>query len=149
MCLIQHLSGDNFPDYYLTQHIKKRMIRTKLPDLFAFRILMIISGFFKLCISGPVPIICIKTEKELYNTLGYRLIERGRLREAIEIFKLNVTEHLESWNVYDCLGEAYITNGDEELAIQNYRKSLDLNPVAYACSTGYTGKIANYRPIYF
>jgi Tfp pilus assembly protein PilF len=27
-----------------------------------------------------------------------------------------------------CLGEAYLTNGDTELAIQNYEKSLSLDP---------------------
>ena len=33
-----------------------------------------------------------------------------------------------SWNTYDSLGEAYMTNGDKELAIANYKKSLELNP---------------------
>lgn len=31
-------------------------------------------------------------------------------------------------NVYDSLGEAYMANGEKELAIQNYKKSLELNP---------------------
>ncbi|MGH9906168.1 MAG: DUF3471 domain-containing protein [Pyrinomonadaceae bacterium] len=31
-------------------------------------------------------------------------------------------------NTYDSLGEAYMVNGDKELAIQNYKKSLELNP---------------------
>ena len=29
---------------------------------------------------------------------------------------------------YDSLGEAYMENGDKELAIQNYKKSIELNP---------------------
>jgi tetratricopeptide (TPR) repeat protein len=33
-----------------------------------------------------------------------------------------------SFNVYDSLGEAYLMNGDKDLAIENYRKSLELNP---------------------
>ncbi len=62
------------------------------------------------------------------NTLGYYLLARNRIKEAIEIFKLNVEEYPEAFNVYDSLGEAYMNNGDKELAIENYEKSLTLNP---------------------
>jgi len=48
--------------------------------------------------------------------------------EAIEVFKINVKEFPESWNVYDSLGEAYVVNGDKESAIENYQKSVELNP---------------------
>jgi cytochrome c-type biogenesis protein CcmH/NrfG len=30
--------------------------------------------------------------------------------------------------VYDSLGEAYMDDGNEELAVQNYEKSLQLDP---------------------
>lgn len=62
------------------------------------------------------------------NDLGYQLLREDLVKEAIEIFKLNVAEYPKSWNVYDSLGEAYMKNGDKELAIQNYEKSLELNP---------------------
>lgn len=62
------------------------------------------------------------------NSLGYRLIEAGKNKEAIGIFKLNVEEHPKSWNVYDSLGEAYMKNDQKELAINFYRKSLEINP---------------------
>ncbi len=62
------------------------------------------------------------------NDLGYQLLQGDMVKEAIEIFKLNVVEYPNSWNVYDSLGEAYMKNGDKELAIQNYNKSLELNP---------------------
>jgi len=62
------------------------------------------------------------------NMLGYRLLNEGGLQDAISIFKLNVEEHPKSSNVYDSLGESYMKNGDRDLAIQNYKKSLDLNP---------------------
>jgi len=62
------------------------------------------------------------------NELGYQLLREDLIKEAIEIFKLNVTEYPKSWNVYDSLGEAYMKNGDKELAIENYKKSLELNP---------------------
>ena len=32
------------------------------------------------------------------------------------------------WNAYDSLGEAYLKAGQKELAIQNYQKSVELNP---------------------
>ena len=37
-------------------------------------------------------------------------------------------ERRESWNTYDSLGEAYAKAGDTALAIQNYEKSVQLNP---------------------
>jgi dienelactone hydrolase len=66
-------------------------------------------------------------EPEL-NTLGYLLLREGRTKDAIEIFKLNVAVFPEGFNTYDSLGEAYMANGDRELAIKNYQKSLALNP---------------------
>ena len=62
------------------------------------------------------------------NGLGYRLLQMKRVRDAIEIFKLNVEMYPQNANVYDSLGEAYLESGDKSLAIQNYKKSLELNP---------------------
>jgi pimeloyl-ACP methyl ester carboxylesterase len=62
------------------------------------------------------------------NILGYQQLQSGKTKEAIELFKLNVMAYPESANTYDSLGEAYMINGDEELAIQNYNKSLKLDP---------------------
>jgi tetratricopeptide (TPR) repeat protein len=67
------------------------------------------------------------SEREI-NTLGYMLMRENKLDEAIEIFKLNISEHPKAWNVYDSLGEAYMNKGEKNLAIQNYQKSLELNP---------------------
>src|SRR5262249_28483057 len=62
------------------------------------------------------------------NQLGYQLLRRGKSRKAIAVFELNVREFPASFNTYDSLGEAYMTAGDKELAIKNYRKSIELNP---------------------
>lgn len=67
------------------------------------------------------------SEKE-FNDLGYMLLGGARTAEAIEIFKLNVEAHPESWNAHDSMAEAYMTNGDRDLAIAYYKKSLALNP---------------------
>lgn len=62
------------------------------------------------------------------NMLGYQRLQSGKTIEAIELFKLNVLAFPESANTYDSLGEAYMKNGDKELAIFNYNKSLELDP---------------------
>jgi len=67
------------------------------------------------------------TEIQL-NDLGYRLLNAKKVKEAIEIFKLNVEAYPQSANVYDSLGEAYMIDGNKELAIKNYQKVLELNP---------------------
>jgi peptidylprolyl isomerase len=62
------------------------------------------------------------------NGLGYQLLGQQKMREAIEILKLNVEDHPSSANAYDSLGEAYMRAGDTPNAITNYEKSLELDP---------------------
>ncbi|HEV2764552.1 MAG TPA: serine hydrolase [Pyrinomonadaceae bacterium] len=62
------------------------------------------------------------------NRLGYRLLARGRAKEAIEVFRLNVERFPKSSNAYDSLGEAYLKAGERESAEANYRKAFELNP---------------------
>jgi glyoxylase-like metal-dependent hydrolase (beta-lactamase superfamily II) len=67
-------------------------------------------------------------EENRLNALGYRLMSAGLINEAIAIFQINVEQFPESWNVYDSLAEGYLNNRQIELSIENYRKSLELNP---------------------
>jgi hypothetical protein len=69
----------------------------------------------------------VDTEAAL-NGLGYQLLERRQLREAVAIFELNAGDYSDSWNVYDSLAEAYLKAGQTDLAIRNYERSLALNP---------------------
>ena len=62
------------------------------------------------------------------NSTGYQLLGQKKAPDAIRIFQLNVELYPESANVYDSLGEAYMNSGNKELAIQNYEKSLELEP---------------------
>jgi CubicO group peptidase (beta-lactamase class C family) len=62
------------------------------------------------------------------NRLGYALLGGKRVKEAIEIFKLNVEAFPNSANTYDSLGEAYLIAGEKLLAIKNYEKSVELDP---------------------
>ena len=57
-------------------------------------------------------------------------MNQGQVDKAIEIFTLNTKRHPESANVWDSLGEAYVTKGDSKNAIANFKKSLSLNPPA-------------------
>ncbi|MFK8103196.1 MAG: tetratricopeptide repeat protein [Saprospiraceae bacterium] len=68
-----------------------------------------------------------KEDKEL-NQYGYSLLFGGKPKEALEIFKLLVTEFPDRSNPYDSLGEAYLKNGNEKLALLNYEKSFELDP---------------------
>jgi CubicO group peptidase (beta-lactamase class C family) len=62
------------------------------------------------------------------NRLGYELLERQKFADAIVIFRLNVEEYPQAGDPYDSLGEAYMKNGERELAIKNYERSLELDP---------------------
>jgi len=67
-------------------------------------------------------------EENEFNAMGYRLMGKGKIKDAIAVFKLNVELHPDSANVYDSLAEAYMNSGDTKNAIKNYKKSLELNP---------------------
>lgn len=62
------------------------------------------------------------------NNFGYELLFTNRVKDAIEIFKLNVAAYPEGFNTYDSLGEAYLADGQRDLAVKNYKRSLELNP---------------------
>ena len=62
------------------------------------------------------------------NRLGYYYLGRKEYDAALAIFKINIDEHPESFNVYDSYGEALMEDGQKELAIENYEKSLEINP---------------------
>jgi CubicO group peptidase (beta-lactamase class C family) len=62
------------------------------------------------------------------NALGYALLERKKTAEAIEIFKLNISDFPQSANTYDSLAETYLAIGEKELALKFYKKALDVNP---------------------
>lgn len=67
------------------------------------------------------------TENEI-NSWGYKLLKQNRIKDALEIFKLNVFLYPTSANAFDSLGEIYAEHGDTALAIINYEQSLKLNP---------------------
>jgi len=64
----------------------------------------------------------------LVNRMGYWLLGKDRIDEAIQLFELNVELYPEAWNVYDSLGEAQLEKGLRRDGLANYRRSLQLNP---------------------
>lgn len=66
------------------------------------------------------------TEEEV-NSWGYQLMEQNKKNEALEIFKFNTILFPNSSNVYDSYGEILLIEGNMVLAIEMYKKSLELN----------------------
>lgn len=69
------------------------------------------------------------TNAEL-NTYAYTLLNQGKKAEAVKLFELNAERHPEDPNVFDSLGEGYMTNGQHEAAIKSFKKSLGMHPPA-------------------
>jgi CubicO group peptidase (beta-lactamase class C family) len=65
---------------------------------------------------------------DVLNSMGYRLLQEGKLDDALKVFEANVELYPEDANAYDSLGEGYLKAGRNEESIVNYRKSLKLNP---------------------
>ena len=62
------------------------------------------------------------------NNIGYRLLQAEKVDEAVTVFKLIVDAFPKSFNAYDSYAEGLMTQGNKELAIVNYKKSVEMNP---------------------
>ncbi len=67
-------------------------------------------------------------DESTLNAAGYSFLGSGRAADAIEIFRMNVEAYPRSANVYDSLAEAYAATHQNDLAVANYRKALELVP---------------------
>jgi len=66
--------------------------------------------------------------QQIVNRIGYDHLQHADKRGAIEILKLNTSLFPNSPNVYDSLGDAYLADGQNDLARQSAQKALDLLP---------------------
>lgn len=66
-------------------------------------------------------------ENEL-NRLGHKYLNNQEVEKALGVFKLNVGAYPKSSNVYGNYASALMKNGDKEGAIENFKKSVELNP---------------------
>ncbi|MBN1650012.1 MAG: hypothetical protein JW857_01715 [Bacteroidales bacterium] len=67
----------------------------------------------------------------LVNRIGYRMLQSRNASDrakALSFFLLNTENFPDSYNAFDSLAEAYEVLGDKANAINNYKKSLKLNP---------------------
>lgn len=62
------------------------------------------------------------------NMSGYQLLQAGNVKAAAVIFKINTEAFPNSFNTFDSYGEALMVLGDTTQAIENYKKSVQLNP---------------------
>jgi dienelactone hydrolase len=62
------------------------------------------------------------------NVAGYERLQAGQAKDAIELFKLNVEAFPASANAYDSLGDAYLADGQRDLALTASRRALELLP---------------------
>lgn len=67
-------------------------------------------------------------DEDLVNEIGYQRLNNNDFVHAIEIFVENVKNNPQSANAYDSLGEAFMKSGNKRSAIENYEKSIKLDP---------------------
>lgn len=67
-------------------------------------------------------------DEDEVNSLGYNYLQSGNTKAALVLFKIYLAEYPKSANAYDSYAEALMKDGQKEAAIENYKKSLELNP---------------------
>jgi CubicO group peptidase (beta-lactamase class C family) len=65
--------------------------------------------------------------EEALNQVGYRML-KGKIADAIKIFSKNVHEYPHSAQAYDSLADAYAAAGENDAAIENFKRALKIDP---------------------
>jgi uncharacterized protein len=67
----------------------------------------------------------------MVNSLAYTNLFFLKLYDAaLYLFKLNVNNYPDSWNVYDSIGDYYATIGNKTASIDNYKKALSIKQIS-------------------
>jgi len=66
--------------------------------------------------------------QSVVERIGYKLLFEKKNKQAIDVFKINAFYLPDSSYVYNSLAEAYALAGNKDLAIENYKKYLALEP---------------------
>ncbi|MEP0265406.1 serine hydrolase [Dokdonia sp.] len=107
-----------FPKINLTSLLKSKFLENKEAGVTAFNALKDQEDkYFNTSLSYAL------------NRIGYDLLasEKNR-KEAIEMFEFAVKKFPDNANLFDSLGEAYLTDENYKKALENYKISLKLNP---------------------
>jgi tetratricopeptide (TPR) repeat protein len=107
-----------------SQHLRKRTMGFTMANVMLQRGVQAGLDFYKAAKDSANYI----TSEGQLNYAGYVLMQAGKLNEAAAIFKLNTELYPESFNTYDSYGEVLLNLGDKAQAIENYKKSVVLNP---------------------
>ncbi len=73
--------------------------------------------------ANPKPVLF---SEAVMNRIGYGSLAAGDIEGAIALFQMNVAVYPNSPNVYDSLSDAYLADGQTDLARQNAQKALEL-----------------------
>ncbi|NNF33966.1 MAG: tetratricopeptide repeat protein, partial [Saprospiraceae bacterium] len=71
-------------------------------------------------------------EEDYVNNMGYQFMSMKQFKKSEDFFNLNIVNYPESFNVYDSLGDLYVAMGKKDKAIEQFKKSLSLNPESYS-----------------
>jgi CubicO group peptidase (beta-lactamase class C family) len=66
--------------------------------------------------------------KDTLLIFAYLLLADNKLQDTLEALKLEVEEYPEYWDAFNTLAKVYMLFGERQLAIQNFEKSVELNP---------------------
>jgi tetratricopeptide (TPR) repeat protein len=62
----------------------------------------------------------------MINGLGYECLQRKQYAKAGGLFKINIDNYPESYNVYDSYGDYFLAIGDKSKAIEYFKKTLSI-----------------------
>ena len=62
--------------------------------------------------------------ENMINGLGYNFLQQKQYDKAGRLFKMNVDNYSESFNVYDSYGDYFLAIGDKSKAIEYFKKTL-------------------------
>ena len=119
----------DFIKFHLTQNISNRTGRAPSPARFIALINSL--GWAKALeiyerTKRDEPQAPLFTEQAM-NGVGYILLQQNKkIKEAIEVFKLNVTAYPNSANAYDSLGDAYEADNNKVEAVKSAEKAIEL-----------------------
>jgi tetratricopeptide (TPR) repeat protein len=130
--LLEKIIGDTFTPWEWEGYIPYDMIKPKSIGVYLYDLIILESiekaiEKYKKIKNSPAKKNFIFDEDQL-NSLGYQMIKEMKLNDAIKLFKLNLEEYPNSASAYQGMGDAYRKRDQIALAIENYKKSLALNP---------------------
>jgi hypothetical protein len=68
----------------------------------------------------------VSPPENMLNSLGHEFLQQKQYAKARRLFKMNVDNYPESYNVYDSYGDYFLAVGDKSKAIEFFKKALSL-----------------------